>query len=169
MASEGVGSYWPFATGKKIKQANLLIQQFKDSNKILNVLCPVKHIGVWEVGFVPQWLMREYLTRRGGKFTKKELTPAHCLLLGYSLKNIVIEGLSLRRELLNVEEQQEVGTEGYEAGSKILTDFFKKELKQFLVPELDPTGIKIIECFMDNGKLQELEELIPCESIFEED
>ena len=27
MKSEGVGSYWPFATGKKVDQANLLLKQ----------------------------------------------------------------------------------------------------------------------------------------------
>ena len=30
MQSEGVGSYWPFATGKKVTQANLLLNQIKD-------------------------------------------------------------------------------------------------------------------------------------------
>ena len=28
LASEGVGSYWPFATGKRVAQANLLLSRF---------------------------------------------------------------------------------------------------------------------------------------------
>ena len=28
MESEGVGSYWPFATGRRVTQANLLLEQF---------------------------------------------------------------------------------------------------------------------------------------------
>ena len=32
MTSEGVGSYWPFATGKMVKQINLLLDQFVQSS-----------------------------------------------------------------------------------------------------------------------------------------
>jgi len=31
MSSEGVGSYWPFATGRKVDQANLLLAQFSNT------------------------------------------------------------------------------------------------------------------------------------------
>ena len=31
MTSEGVGSYWPFATGRRVDQANLLLRQFADN------------------------------------------------------------------------------------------------------------------------------------------
>ena len=33
MKSEGVGSYWPFATGKKVDQANLLLEQILKSTR----------------------------------------------------------------------------------------------------------------------------------------
>ncbi len=169
MAAEGVGSYWPFATGKRVTQANLLLEQFISTPKVLNVLVPVKHIGAWEVGFMPEWIMREYLTRRGGKFTKEDLEKSKCVLLGYSLKELVIEGQNIKRELLNVIYQNEVGEEAYMIGAKKLSDFFKEELKQFLTPELNKLGKMIIECFFDDGDLDDFEELILTESIFTEE
>ena len=49
MTSEGVGSYWPFATGRRVDQANLLLQQIIDTPNTLFVLCPNQHIGAWKV------------------------------------------------------------------------------------------------------------------------
>ena len=37
LASEGVGSYWPFATGKRVTQANLLLEQIPVSYTHLDV------------------------------------------------------------------------------------------------------------------------------------
>jgi len=65
MESEGVGSYWPFATGKKIIHANLFLKQIINTPRTTFTLVPNQNIGVWKVGFKPQLLMREYLTRRG--------------------------------------------------------------------------------------------------------
>jgi hypothetical protein len=45
----------------------------------------------------------------------------------------------------------------------MLTDFFREELKAFLVPELDPLGKKIIECFMNGGTVSDYAKLIPSE------
>jgi Zn-finger nucleic acid-binding protein len=40
------------------------------------VLIPNQHIGAWEVGFMPQWITREYLARRGGaRFGAGRLKP----------------------------------------------------------------------------------------------
>ena len=64
MSGEGVGSYWPFATGKKVTQANLLLEQIKNAPGTRYVLIPNQHIGVFEVGFMPQWRSEE---RRVGK------------------------------------------------------------------------------------------------------
>ncbi|MFP4015971.1 MAG: DUF4914 family protein, partial [Halanaerobiales bacterium] len=66
MSSEGVGSYWPFATGRKVEQANLLLKQIVDTPKVRYILTPNQHIGAWKVGFMPQWVTREYIARRGG-------------------------------------------------------------------------------------------------------
>jgi hypothetical protein len=30
-----------------------------------HIICPNQHIGAWQVGFMPQWIAREYLARRG--------------------------------------------------------------------------------------------------------
>ncbi len=66
MSSEGVGSYWPFATGRRVVQANLILDQILSTPKVRYILCPNQHVGAWEVGFMPQWLAREYLARRVG-------------------------------------------------------------------------------------------------------
>ncbi|MEM9420664.1 MAG: DUF4914 family protein, partial [Planctomycetota bacterium] len=65
MTSEGVGSYWPFATGRKVDQANILLHQVLNTPDTLFILCPNQHVGAWETGFAPQWIAREYLSRRG--------------------------------------------------------------------------------------------------------
>ena len=162
MSSEGVGSYWPFATGKMVDQANLLLEQILKTLSTRYVLIPNQHVGAYRVGFSAQWLTREYLSRRGGaKFRPEALTPARCPLLGYTLNSMKIDGAEISRGLLQVNLQPEVGDDGYDAGAKILTDFFKDELKKFLTPQLLPLGRKIIETVLDGGCVEDYYNLIP--------
>ncbi len=162
MTSEGVGSYWPFATGRRVDQANLLLQQFKDYTRMRYILCPNQHIGAWEVGFMPQWITREYLARRGNaQFKQDQVQPARCPLLGYSLYQLAIEGRPIARWFLQVDTQPEVGEEAYDQGAAILYDFFRKCLADFNEPDLDPLGKQIIECCLDGGNVQDFEALIP--------
>ena len=65
LKSEGVGSYWPFATGKRVKQANLLLHQIVDSPNTRYVLIPNQHIGVYKVALRLSGSPREYLARHG--------------------------------------------------------------------------------------------------------
>ena len=58
-------------------------------------------------------------------------------------------------------EQIEVGKPGYDAGAKILTDFFKQELKQFRVKELDPLGKAIIDICLSDGSLNDYTNILP--------
>lgn len=170
MASEGVGSYWPFATGLKVNQANLLLRQIADSPNVKYVLCPVKHIGAWEVGFMPQWIMREYVARRGGiKFTKEELTASRCPILGYSLEKLMVEGQRFEKGLLKVEYQADVGFDAYDKGAKELTDFFKKEAKQYYTKDLDKLGRDIIDCLVNNGSMEDYRRLIMTDNFFVEE
>ena len=67
MKSEGVGSYWPFATGLRVTQANLLLRQIVVCPKTLNVLIPNQHIGAYKIGFMSEWVAREYLARHNGE------------------------------------------------------------------------------------------------------
>ncbi len=168
MSSEGVGSYWPFATGKKITQANLLLKQIESTGKVHYVLCPNQHVGAWKVGFNPQWIMREYLARRGGvKFMPHELVEARSSLLGYSLNRLVIEGQEIEKYLLMPELQSEIGIGTYDKGAKILSYFFAQELQQYYNdPELCTLGKKIIECFMNGGSVKDYEALIDAEPVF---
>ena len=166
MSSEGVGSYWPFATGRKVDQANLLLKQIIDTPKVRYILCPNQHVGAWKTGFMTEWVTREYLARRGGAwFNKEQLTAARLPILGYALKELVVEGQKIEREFLQVHKQEEVGIEAYDAGGKILSDFFKECLEEFLEEGLDPLGRQIIECCLNDGNLDDYTNLINGESI----
>jgi hypothetical protein len=162
MSSEGVGSYWPFATGLKVDQANLLLRQILNTPSTRYILIPNQHIGVYKVGFMGQWIAREYLSRRGNvSFKREPLIPARSPLLGYALESLKIDGQTIPKDFLQVDLQKENGVEGYDAGARILNEFFKKELEQYLTPELDPLGRKIIETCLRDGALKEYVDLIP--------
>ncbi len=162
MSSEGVGSYWPFATGRKVDQANLLLGQFRDNTRTRYIICPSQYIGAWRVGFMPEWVVREYLARRGvAPFKAEQLRPTRCPLLGYRLHQLQVEGRMVTNYLTKVEIQPEVGEETYDIGAGILDDFFRKCLKEFYTEDLLPLGRQIVECCLDGGTVTDYEALIP--------
>lgn len=162
MSSEGVGTYWPFATGKMVDQANLLLDQIVAASGTRYVLIPNQHVGIYKVSFMPQWISREYLARRGSaKFRPEQLVESRCNLLGYSLESLKVDGTFLAKGFLQPNLQPEIGNDGYDAGAKILSDFFKKELQKYLTPELNPLGRDIIECCLRDGSIDEYIQLIP--------
>lgn len=162
MTSEGVGSYWPFATGKMVEQANLLLDQFTSYSHTRYLLIPNQHIGAYEVGFMPQWIAREYIARRGSaKFRPENLVEARCSLLGYCLDSLKVDGQYIPKAFLQPDTQPEIGLEGYDAGAKMLVDFFKAEVKKFDVEALHPLGRQIIQLFLNDGTVKDFEELIP--------
>lgn len=164
MESEGAGSYWPFATGKRVRHANLLLEQIVNTPRVRYTLTPNQHIGVWKVGFRPQLMMREYLTRRGNaKLRHDQYQPARCPLLGYELNYLTIEGSRIPTRFLKVYRQTEVGEEGYDAGSVILSEFFKKELTPYLEPDLLPLGRKIIQACLDDASVEDYARILPME------
>lgn len=162
MTSEGVGTYWPFATGKRVNQANLLLDQITRTTGTRYVLIPNQHIGAYEVGFMPQWIAREYIARRGGaKFKPEHLKEARCPLLGFYLDTLKLNGQYVRNSFLQPETQSRMGTDGYDKGAKILTDFFKTEVEKYRTPELNELGRKIIDCALNDAPLSDYLELIP--------
>ncbi len=162
MSTEGVGSYWPFATGRRVDQANLLLRQFAENPRMRHILCPNQHVGAWRVGFMPQWIAREYLARRGvAKFRPDQLRPARCPLLGHTLHQLQVEGRMIARWFLQVDTQPEVGEVTYDAGAKMLEGFFHRCLAGFQDPDLEPLGRQIITCCLDGGKLEDYEHFIP--------
>ena len=110
---------------------------------------------------MPQWLMREYLSKRGASFKPEQLLPARLPLLGYCLENLEFEGQHISRAFLMPERQPEIGLEGYDKGAVQLTDFVKSELVKFDTPELDPLGKKIVDCCYRDALLDEYVDLIP--------
>ncbi|MEN8155544.1 MAG: DUF4914 family protein [Bacteroidota bacterium] len=162
MESEGVGSYWPFATGKQIDHANMLLKQIIETPRTTYTLTPNQHIGVWKVGFRPQLLMREYLTRRGeARLRGDQYQPARCSLLGYELNYLTIEGSKIPSRFLKVYKQNEVGTEGYDAGAEMLESFFKEELQKFLKGDLLQTGKRIIDACLSGATVDEYNQIVP--------
>lgn len=162
LTSEGVGSYWPFATGKFVNQANLLLRQIVDTPQTRYLLFPNQYVGIWKVSFMPQWISREYIARRGAaKFKKEQLLSARYSLLGYIPTVMEIEGTRISECFIQVNKQPEVGDEGYDKGAEILYEFFRRELPKFSTPEIDPLGKKIISCCLDKGKIEDYLNLIP--------
>jgi hypothetical protein len=162
LQSEGVGSYWPFLAGKVVSQAKLLLEQIVATPNTRYVLIPNQHIGVYKVGFNPQWIAREYIARRGSaKFKQEHLIPARMPALGYCLDSLRIDGQYIPQGLLRPEMQPEVGVDAYDKGSKILAEFITNELKKIDMAGLPPLGKKIIETFYNNGSLQDYMDLIP--------
>lgn len=163
LEAEGVGSYWPFAIGRRVDQANLLLRQIVSTPRVRYVLCPNQHVGAWRVGFMPQWIMREFLSRRGGaKFRPDQVERSEAdPLLGYTPKQVVVEGQSIPGMLLRIALQREVGEAGFAQGVEQLREFFKAELQQFLEPDLDPLGNEIIRTYLDGASLESLQSLIP--------
>jgi len=157
LSSEGVGSYWPFATGRQVRQANLLLNQIRATPKTRYLLVPNQHIGCWHVGFMPQWITREYIARRSGaRFRREQLTPARCPLLGMTLTSMLVEGVQIGPWFLQVELQPEVGIAGYDAGARVLTEFFHGELTPYIEEtDLDPVGRDIIECCLGEGTVED--------------
>lgn len=169
MTSEGVGSYWPFATGKRVDHANLLLNQIVETPEVRYILVPNQHIGAWEVGFMPQWITREYIARRGGaRFSASKMKASRCPLLGYTPGSIVVEGRTIGAWFFEVNKQPEVGTAAYDQGAAILKAFFDRELAVFLTDDLLPTGRRIIECCLDGGMVDDYQKLLEI-PVFEEE
>lgn len=161
LTSEGVGSFWPFAAGRRVTQANLILEQMLNTPKTKYALFPNQHVGAYKTSFMPQWVSREYLARRGNaKFSSQQVSPARCSLLGYALNDMRIEGDYLPKGLLKVEHQNEVGKEAYDVGAQILSAFFKDELPKYVNERLSPLGVQIIQCCMDDGSIEDYEALM---------
>ncbi len=166
MSSEGVGSYWPFATGRRVDQANLLLNQIIQTPAVRYILTPNQHVGAWETSFMPQWIAREYLARRGSaRFTAEQVRAARCPLLGYALRTLMIEGRTIGPWFLEVDRQPEVGEAAYDQGAEILQNFFARELNSFMDPDLLPLGRKIIDCCLSGGTLSDYEGLLDMETL----
>lgn len=161
ISSEGVGSYWPFATGTIARHANILLEQIKASPRTRFALIPNQYVGAFHVGFKGEWIAREYMARRGGvKYRPEQLKPARCPILGYPVPSLRIDGQRIPRGLLMVHEQLEVGEDGYDAGAEILTEFFRSELRGYLDRDLSTDARRIIEASLDNATVAEYEALL---------
>ncbi len=162
LTSEGVGSYWPFATGTRVRHANLLLELIQKTPATRYVLIPNQHIGAYKVGFMGEWIAREWMARRGSlRFRPGQLLESRCPLLGYTLSSLRVNGQEMPKGFLRVHEQLEVGVEGYDAGAKILRDFLLEELKQYDTDDLVPLGRTIIRLCRDNAGVDAFWDALP--------
>jgi hypothetical protein len=161
LSSEGVGSYWPFATGRRVEQANILLRQILSTPDTLFTLVPNQHVGAWRTSFAPQWIMREYLARRGSNpFRPDALIPARCPLLGYAMRAVSVEGVAIPTWFLRPETQPQVGEKAYDAGAEQLRGFFAEQLNKFLRDDdLHPYGRRIIERCLEGADIDAFERL----------
>ena len=148
-----------------VQHANMFARtNYEYTRKRVYTLVPNQYIGVWKVGFKPQLLMREYLTRRGNaKLRQDQYQAARCPLLGYELNYLTIEGSKIPSRFLQVYKQDEVGKQGYDAGADLLYNFFKNELKKYLTDDLHPKGKQIIEACLNGATVADYESLLSFE------
>ena len=155
LISEGVGSFWPFATGKKVRHANILLETIRNTARTRFVLIPNQHIGAYKTGFKPEWIAREYMARRGSvTYREEQLVSARYPLLGYTPPHIRVSGQDVPHGFLRVNEQIEVGIEGYDKGAQILQAYFESELKKIYSDDLHPKGKAIINLCLDNAPVE---------------
>lgn len=161
LISEGVGSFWPFATGLRVTHANILLETIRNTARTRFVLIPNQHIGAYKVSFKPEWIAREYMARRGSiVYRPGQLIPSRCPLLGYTPPHIRVSGQYVPNGFLRVDEQLEVGKEGYDKGSDILQEYFKKELKKIYSDKLHPKGKAIINLCLEDATLGQYERML---------
>jgi hypothetical protein len=145
-----------------VTHANLLLEQIISTPRMRYILVPNQHIGVWKVGFKPQLIMREYLTRRGNaKLRSDQYQAARCPLLGYEMNYITIEGTKIPSRFMQVYKQPEVGFEGYDAGAGILFDYFTRQLPKYITPELKSPGRRIIEACLAGETVDDYNSILP--------
>ena len=72
-----------------------------------------------------------------------------------------LDGQFVRQTFLRPETQSKLGTEGYDAGAKLLADFIKEQVAQFVCDDLDPLGKEIIDCCLHDGTLDDYLALTP--------
>ncbi|MEE8441489.1 MAG: DUF4914 family protein [Spirochaetia bacterium] len=162
LGSEGVGSYWPFATGLKVTHANILLKLMVSTPGTRYVLIPNQYIGAYRVGFTAEWIGREYMARRGSvRFRSEQLLESRSPLLGYTLPSLRVNGQEMPHGLLRVHEQLEVGIDGYDTGAEILHKFFLNELDQYDTPDLNPLGKTIIDLCRRNAGVGEYMDALP--------
>ena len=79
------------------------------------MLIPNQYIGAWRVGFMGEWIAREYLARRGSaRFHRDQLSECSLPLLGYVPQQIRVEGSLIPPVFLHVEDQLQGGPEVFE-------------------------------------------------------
>ena len=81
------------------------------------------------------------------------------------MDEVKVDGNNIPNSLLRPEYQPEIGLEAYDQGAKILTDFFKKEVLQFMSAELNPIGRQIINLCLRDAPVEEYEKILPMKSV----
>ena len=159
--SARVGFLWPFATGKRVAQANLLLEQIINCSGTRYVLIPNQHIGV-EGGLRGGVDLPRVSGGRGGVNMKMDrLVPARCPL-PLRLKEMKVDGQQISSKFLRPETQETLGEAGYDKGAKILTTSSARELAVYDVGGAPPRGqADPGVLFKRGGSIQDYCDIIP--------
>lgn len=162
LVSGGLLGMTNFVTDNHFTIANRLLKEIKKRDKISYLLTPSGYIGAWNIGYMPQLLMREYISRRGNcNFSEDQFQPAMNSLFGFEMYQMTLEGIRIPSKLLLPYKQDNMSIETYEDGINDYYIIFKEILSSYLSDALDPLGIKIIETFLSEGTIEDFIDLIP--------
>lgn len=162
LVSGGLLGMTNFVTDNHFTIANRLLKEIKKRDKISYLLTPSGYIGAWNIGYMPQLLMREYISRRGNcNFSEDQFQPAMNSLFGFEMYQMTLEGIRIPSKLLLPYKQDNMSVETYEEGINDYYIIFKEILSSYLSDALDPLGIKIIETFLSEGTIEDFIDLIP--------
>ena len=163
MSSEGVGSYWPFATGRRVDQANLLLQPDPDHHRTSTTCssptstsaagrsascrsgsaASTSPDGVRPASSRAPWstpASRCWVEPRWASPSRANRSRAGCSTSSSSASSTPRSTTSGRDEL---------------------QEFAVRELEKFVVDDLDPLGREIIACVNDEGSVDDFDDLIP--------
>ena len=89
LSSEGVGSYWPFATGRPRGPGEPAAPADRAGHAGAVRALPNQHIGAWEVGFMPQWMPASIWPAAAAPAPAgRRSSPARCAPLGHAIRQI---------------------------------------------------------------------------------
>lgn len=118
MRCEGVGSTGPSVPAAASTRPTL--RQIVANTETRHVLIPNQNIGAWKIGFMSEWIVREYLARRGSRRASARKNwssrPAPC---SYVPRQVKVEGSMIPPVLLHVQTQLEGGPEVFEHGAQM--------------------------------------------------
>lgn len=132
-----------------------------NSPNTTNVLIPNQHIGAYHVGFMGEWLSREYLARHLGTVRAKHLVPARCALFGYALDEMKLDGQFVRQTFLRPETRPSSAPRATTPARRSSPISSRSRSRSSSATISTPLGKEIIDCCLHDGTLDDYLALTP--------